>query len=72
MQNYKVIYQYVKFCGTFVYLDILQTARTTGGSVAAKYPAERHISIAPIIATTIEKERSTSEKGNSVSIMVIS
>lgn len=49
-----------------------QTAKITGGIVAAKYPAERHIKMAPMIVLMTEKQRSSSEYGSSVSTMVIS
>jgi len=49
-----------------------QTARITGGIIAAKYPAERHIKMAPMIVVMTDRERSTSEYGSSVSMMVMS
>ena len=39
--------------------NVQNTIRITGGIVAAKYPAERHINAAPITAVTIDKARST-------------
>jgi hypothetical protein len=44
----------------------------TGGIIAAKYPAERHIKMAPMIVVVMERERSTSEYGSSVSMIVMS
>jgi hypothetical protein len=42
------------------------------GIVAAKYPAKRHIKIAPMVVVMIEQQRSTKEYGISVSMMVMS
>jgi hypothetical protein len=43
----------------FVFVNIQNTIKITGGIVAAKYPAERHIRMAPMIAVTMDSERST-------------
>jgi hypothetical protein len=51
---------------------IPQTARITGGIIAAKYPAERHIKMAPIIVVITERDKSINEYGSSVSRMVMS
>jgi hypothetical protein len=44
----------------------------TGGIVAAKYPADKHISTAAMTLVAAESRRSINEYGNSASRTVIS
>ena len=52
--------------------NIPQTASMTGGIVAAKYPADMHISTAAMTEVASELMRSINEYGNSESKTVMS